>query len=104
MPGIWLLLTLATAADPGDAANGAIAISTAKPAAASSDRRDLLLLLDNGPLHLRLHLTIDGVSLAASRTTYIDRLMKTLDADGDGKLTRTEAARSPLFRTKRRES
>src|SRR5947208_3878698 len=30
--------------------------------------------------------------------------MKTLDADGDGKLTRKEAAGSPLFRTKSRAS
>jgi Ca2+-binding EF-hand superfamily protein len=91
---MWLLLTIATAADPGAAAS----------AGASAERRDLLLLLDHGPLHIRMHLAIGGTSLAESRNAYIDRLMKTLDADADGKLTRTEASRSPLFRTKRRES
>src|SRR5436309_2681235 len=104
MHAIWLLLTLATAADPGDAARDSTDSAVTNSPAAASDRRDLLLLLDGGPVHLRLHLTMGGISLAASRTAYIDRLMKTLDADGDGKLTRTEAARSPLFRTKRRES
>src|SRR6188474_3140555 len=93
---MWLLLTIANAADPGAAA--------AASASPSSERRDLLLLLDNGPVHIRLYVAIGGVSLAESRHSYIDRLMKTLDADADGKLTRTEASRSPLFRTKRRES
>jgi len=91
---MWLLLTIATAADPGAAATSG----------ASTERRDLLLLLDQGPLHIRMHLAIGGTSLVESRNAYIDRLMKTLDADADGKLTRTEASRSPLFRTKRRES
>ena len=94
---MWLLLTIATAADPGAAAE-----STGTTAA--SDRRDLLLLLDKGPLHIRLNVAIGGVSLAETRNAYIDRLMKSLDADSDGKLTRTEASRSPLFRTKRRPS
>src|SRR5262245_37699672 len=96
MNAFWLLLTLATAAQPGAAA--------ADSASIAAERRDLLLLLDDGPVHLRLCLVIGGQSLAESRKTYIDRLIKTLDADGDSKLTRTEAASSPLFRTKRRPS
>jgi Ca2+-binding EF-hand superfamily protein len=112
MPVLWLLLTLTTAAEPGAAADGAVprmntaiaAPSSAESPATAADRRDMLLLLDSGPLHLRLHLAIGGKSLAQSRQAYIDRLIKTFDADGDGKLTRSEAARSPLFRTKRRPS
>jgi Ca2+-binding EF-hand superfamily protein len=60
--------------------------------------------LDDGPLHLRLRLAIRGASLAQCREEYIDGLLKTLDADGDGKLKRKEAAQSPLFRTKNRAS
>ncbi len=67
-----------------------------------SDRRDVLLLLDGGPLHLRLNLALGGVSLAEARRQYISRLLTALDSDHDGKLTRDEAARSPLLRTKSR--
>ena len=101
MPTLWLLLTLATAAEPGAAAENP---SPGALSASQADQRDLLLLLDDGPLHLRLRLAIRGASLARGREQYIDGLMKTLDADGDGKLTRKEAAQSPLFRTKNRAS
>jgi Ca2+-binding EF-hand superfamily protein len=67
-----------------------------------ADRRDVLLLLDGGPLHLRMHLSLGGVSLAEARRQYISRLIDSLDADHDGKLGRDEAARSPLLRTKSR--
>jgi Ca2+-binding EF-hand superfamily protein len=97
MASVWLLLTLATAAQPGAAASDSVATNAA-------DHRDLLMLLDDGPIHLRISLLIGGQSLSASRAAYIDRLIKTLDVDGDGKLSRSEAARSPLFRTKRRAS
>jgi hypothetical protein len=96
MSAICLLLTLATAAQPGAAEGDSVSRSV--------DRRDLILLLDEGPLHLRLCLMIGGRSLGDSRTAYIDRLIQTLDVDADGKLTRTEAARSPLLRTRRRPS
>jgi Ca2+-binding EF-hand superfamily protein len=101
MPVTWLLLTLAIAAPPG-AATGDSAPSDR--AGQAPDSRDLVLLLDNGPLHLRMRLMIRGQSLVESRMAYIERLIRTLDADGDGKLSRNEAAHSPLFRTKRRAS
>jgi Ca2+-binding EF-hand superfamily protein len=104
MGAMWLLLCVATAADPGDAAEISAPRASPVSSAQASDRRDLLLLLHEGPLHIRLHLAIGGKSLAESRQAYIDRLIKTFDTDADGKLTRTEAARSPLFRTKRRPS
>jgi Ca2+-binding EF-hand superfamily protein len=98
---LWLIMTFAVA-DPGEAVNSALPRAAVSPEVA--DKRDLLLLLDDGPLHLRINLALGGTSLAQARKSYIDRLMKTLDADGDGKLTRKEAARSPLFRTKSRPS
>ncbi len=73
----------------------------AATAAPSEDVRDVLLMLDEGPLHLRFRVTLSGVSLAAARDAYVDRLMQKLDTDGDGKLSPEEAARSPL-RTPRR--
>ncbi len=101
MHTLWLVLTLATAAEPGAVAEDPSSSALAAPQA---DQRDLLLLLDEGPLHLRLRLAIRGESLARGREQYIDGLMRTLDADGDGKLTRKEAAQSALFRTKNRSS
>jgi Ca2+-binding EF-hand superfamily protein len=73
-------------------------------AAADDDLRDVLLMLDDGPLHLRFHVTLGGVSLAAARSAYVDRLMQTLDTDRDGKLSPEEAARSPLRTTRRRDA
>src|SRR5688572_9022593 len=107
MPATWLLLMLATATQPGDAAESLTAnagVVRTGDAAGDTDRRDLLLLLESGPLHLRLHLKMGGASLAGFRKTYIDRLLKSMDADGDNKLTRGEASRSPLLRTKSRPS
>jgi Ca2+-binding EF-hand superfamily protein len=74
------------------------------PRSADQEVRDVLLLLDEAPLHLRLHLTLEGVSLAAARNAYIDRVMKSLDTDGDGKLSPEETAKSPLRTTPSRGS
>ncbi|MBC7852038.1 MAG: hypothetical protein IAF94_01265, partial [Pirellulaceae bacterium] len=71
---------------------------------AAGDRRDVLLLLDGGPLHLRLNVALGGVSLVESRRQVVNRLMEALDKDKDGKLSRTEAAQSPILRTKERKN
>jgi Ca2+-binding EF-hand superfamily protein len=67
-----------------------------------ADRRDIVLLLDDGPLHLRLHLSLEGISLGEARKQYVAKLIDKLDANRDGKLSRDEASRSPLLRTKNR--
>jgi Ca2+-binding EF-hand superfamily protein len=80
--------------------------SDARPPAASaqqSDRHDVLLLLDSGPIHLRLNVGMGGVSLAEARQKYVAQVMAALDADHDGRLTRQEAGRSPILRTKERK-
>src|SRR6516162_1937586 len=95
-------------AEPADRARPSSAAVAEKVSAASTadsdDVRDVLLMLDDGPLHLRFHVSLGGVSLAAARNAYVDRLMKTLDTDGDGKLSPEEAARSPLRTARRRGS
>lgn len=68
----------------------------------TAEVRDVILMLDTGPLHLRLNMSIARQSPAEARKASIERLLKTLDSNGDGKLSREEAQRSPLFREKQR--
>lgn len=68
----------------------------------SAEIRDVILMLDNGPLHVRLHVSVGKQAPVEARRATIERLMKSLDANGDGKLAREEAQRSPLFREKQR--
>lgn len=63
--------------------------------------RDVFLLLDHGPVHIRLNVTIRGRSPQAVRRDYLARLFKSLDVDGDGKLTKAEFERSPLNTSRR---
>ena len=69
---------------------------------AGSDHRDVLVMLDGGPLHLRLHVALGGISLAELRRQYVASLMERIDADKDGKVTRAEAQKSPLLKVKER--
>jgi Ca2+-binding EF-hand superfamily protein len=68
----------------------------------TSDHRDALVLLETGPVHLRLHVALGGVSLAEARRQYVTNLVQKVDADHDGKLTRAEAQKSPLLKVKER--
>ncbi len=63
--------------------------------------RDVFLLLDRGPVHMRLHITIGGKSPEAVRRDYLARLFKSLDTNHDGKLTRAEFEKSPLNTSRR---
>jgi len=67
----------------------------------SADTRDALLLLHDGPLHLRMHVTLHGTRLQDSRDAYVERTLKSLDTNGDGKISREEARKSPLFSSAR---
>lgn len=87
----WLLAIAFLAADP-----------VAANAGLRADRQDLLLLLEERPVHVRLHLSLGGEPLASRRASYIHQLVQSLDANQDGQLQRQEASRSPLFRTKSR--
>lgn len=79
-----------------------VAVSfAAKPADDPEVVRDVFLLLDRGPLHLRLRITIAGKSPQAVRREYLERLFRLLDVNHDGKLTREEFERSPLNTSRR---
>ena len=88
-PTLLVLLMLAASAVADDAPRG--------------DPRDALLLLKEGPLHLRFHVALNGRPLSERREQYITDLIRKLDADGDGKLTTEERDRSPLFTYGRRK-
>ncbi len=75
---------------------------SAADAVSKPEIRDVILMLENGPLHFQVHVAVGGVSPEDARRATVDRLLKTLDTNGDGKLSRAEAARSPLFREKQR--
>jgi Ca2+-binding EF-hand superfamily protein len=93
----WLGLLLSVAL-------GSVVVSLADipaPAKAAETVRDVFLLLDRGPLHLRLHITISGKSPQEVRRDYLDRLFRSLDTDHDGKLSRAEFERSPLNTSRR---
>ena len=77
-------------------------LSAADKTPAAGEVRDLLLMLDSGPVHLRIHVLVGKQSPSNARQIAIDRLLKALDSDGNGKLSREEAQRSPLFREKQR--
>jgi Ca2+-binding EF-hand superfamily protein len=78
-------------------------VASDMPAASNETEsvRDVFLLLDRGPLHIRLRITIAGKSPEGVRRDYLARLFRDLDVDHDGKLTRAEFERSPLNMTRR---
>jgi len=81
--------------------SGILPVSAAEPVS-KPEIRDVILMLENGPLHFQVQVVVGGKSPDDARRATIDRLMKALDANGDGILSRDEAARSPLFREKQR--
>lgn len=78
--------------------------STKPVEAQADDARHAVLLLAGGPLHVRMQLTMRGKTLVEARRAYAEKILQSLDTNGDGKLTREEASKSPLLRTKQRDS
>jgi Ca2+-binding EF-hand superfamily protein len=59
------------------------------------DAQDVLLLTSTRPILLRLHVHLDGKPFTAAWERYLDKLFADLDRDGDGFLSKAEAARAP---------
>src|SRR5438309_7128247 len=78
-------------------------VASDRPAAPDETEsvRDVFLLLDRGPLHIRLRIAIAAKSPQAVRREYLAQLFRDLDVDHDGKLSRAEFERSPLNTTRR---
>ncbi len=98
--GMLVLLAMVSpcSADPARAAD---AQAVASVASNSAEVRDAFLLLPNGPIHVRMRMTLGGKSLAEARAEYVERLFERLDANRDGRLTRDEGWKSPLITTRR---
>jgi len=67
-------------------------------------RRDLILLLPTGPLHVRLRITEGERSFEQLRAEYLDRLIVRLDRNKDGQLSGDETRNHALFMTGKRFS
>jgi Ca2+-binding EF-hand superfamily protein len=59
------------------------------------DAQDLVLFLDSRPCLIRLHLQVKGRSFQTNWDETVDHLFRYLDVDGDGILSRKEAALAP---------
>src|SRR5262249_23341609 len=71
------------------------AAEPAKPPMAADDAQDLVLLAEGRPLLIRAHVRVDGQPYRAAWDTYVERVFKFLDANGDGVLDKTEIERMP---------
>jgi Ca2+-binding EF-hand superfamily protein len=74
---------------------GAAALADPPKAAPSRDTQDFVYLGDKGPVLLRFHVQIDGKPLMDVWENWIGGLFAYLDSDGDGVLSKEEAARVP---------
>jgi Ca2+-binding EF-hand superfamily protein len=68
----------------------------------AAGQHDMLLLLPDGPVHLRIQISDSGRSLQKMRDDYLAQLVESLDADQNGKLSRSETTKHPLFAKGRR--
>ncbi len=63
---------------------------------------DMVLMLADGPIHMRFRIVAQGENLSALRQSYVQELKRNLDVDQDGKVSRRETAKHPLFTNTRR--
>ena len=58
----------------------------------------VILMLDQGPIHARFGIALEGRPVAQQRAEFIEELVARLDTNGDSKLTRDEANQSSVLR------
>jgi Ca2+-binding EF-hand superfamily protein len=76
----------------------ALCVATADTPKATPENEathDVVFFGETRPVLLRLHVTVDGKALDAVWNEFIDTLFKSLDTNGDGVLSKTEAERVP---------
>jgi len=59
------------------------------------DTQDVVFFSDTRPVLIRLHVRLDGKPYGAAWETYVHELFNYLDRNGDGVLSKTEAAQAP---------
>jgi Ca2+-binding EF-hand superfamily protein len=62
---------------------------------AGKDVQDFVLMSDKQPVLVRMHVTIDGKPFQTVWEEFVEYVFKSLDRDGDGVLSKEEAARTP---------
>ncbi|HEY7426690.1 MAG TPA: hypothetical protein VH682_20815 [Gemmataceae bacterium] len=62
---------------------------------ADRDVQDFIYMGEKGPMLIRFHVSIDGKPLMDVWEDFMGKLFAYLDLDGDGVLSKTEAARAP---------
>jgi Ca2+-binding EF-hand superfamily protein len=67
----------------------------ADPSKAADDIQDFVYMANDRPILIRAHIRVDGKSFKEVWNAYVDRVMKFLDTDGDGVLSKKEMERIP---------
>jgi Ca2+-binding EF-hand superfamily protein len=67
--------------------------------APGTDAQDLVFFGQTRPVHLRLHISLDGKPFRAVWGAFVGRLFRHLDVNGDGALSKDEAERAPPVQT-----
>lgn len=75
-----------------------------EPDSSVAGQHDMFLILPDGPVHLRIVISDGGQSLGQKRVVYLQELTEKLDVDQDGRVSRTETTKHPLFVSGRRFS
>ena len=83
-------------------ARGFSAQPASEQSPSESGQHDMLMMLPQGPVHLRVRISDDDKPLKKKRDDYLKHLVSTLDTDQDGKISRTETTKHPLFTSGRR--
>jgi Ca2+-binding EF-hand superfamily protein len=89
------VIAVANMASAGDPARASGPIKAGDTAKAADDIQDFVYLTNDRPLLIRAHIRVDGKSYREIWNAYVDRVMKFLDTDGDGVLSKKELERMP---------
>jgi Ca2+-binding EF-hand superfamily protein len=95
VPGALLLVLASLLVLPVQAAPPAAEPGTGDKGSGTKDEIDLVYFGDLRPVLLRVHVQIDGKAHGEIWDSFLAKLFKYLDRDGDGVLSKEEAERAP---------